>query len=97
MTSIAPVSALAGGGMFAGEGIPDRVRLWLFVSMTISFGAIIAGIWIMAAIYSPPDKQVEHQWPGVALALQVSGIFIASLVGLWGRIAASQEEGYDVI
>lgn len=96
MTNIVDVSSLTGNGFmaFANPSVSARVRVWLFFSLSLHFGALIASIWIMAAIFLAPTNP-DHQFPGIALSLQSACIFISSMILLWGR--ASKSDGYDAI
>lgn len=59
-------------------------RIWLFVGFIFGFGSLIAGCWILFAAYAlVPDAPVV--WPGVAIFLQNSFIFLGSLVYKFGR------------
>lgn len=48
-------------------------RVILFLSFLFVFGSVIAGAWIMIALYIIPN--VEHVYPGVAIFLQSLLIF----------------------
>ena len=48
-------------------------RIILFLSFLFVFGSVIAGTWIMIALYIIPDA--EHKYPGVAIFLQSLLIF----------------------
>jgi hypothetical protein len=95
MTNIVDVSSLDGSSFmaFANPQVSARVRAWLFLSLALHFGALIASIWIMAAIFLPPT--VDYQFPGIALALQSTCILFSSMILLWNR--ASKNDGYDAI
>ncbi|CAF2338333.1 unnamed protein product [Rotaria sp. Silwood2] len=62
-------------------------RVILFLSFLFVFGSVIAGAWIMIALYLIPNA--EHVYPGVALFLQSLLIFASTLVLKFGR---SEEE-----
>jgi len=86
MTNIVDVSSITGNSFmaFANPSVSMRVRAWLFVALFLHFGAIIAAVWIMAAIFLVPTNP-DHQFPGIALALQTLAIFISSMMLLWNR------------
>jgi hypothetical protein len=48
-------------------------RVILFLSFLFVFGSVIAGAWIMIALYIIPNA--EHIYPGVAVFLQSLLIF----------------------
>jgi len=68
-----------------------KVKLWLFLSFIISFGAMAASFWIMAGIYMPPHNS-GNQYPGIAIAVQNVLIFFCSLILLWGRSQPTNED-----
>jgi len=87
MTNIVDVKSLNGNSFLAiaSPGVSARIRAWLFLSFSLHFGAMIAGIWIMAAIFLPPGGGVEHSWPGIAMMLQTTAIFVSSMILLWSK------------
>jgi len=97
MTNIVDVKSLNGNSFaaFASPGVSARVRAWLFLSFGLHFGAMIAGIWIMAAVFLPPGGGVQHPWPGISMMLQTVAIFIASMILLWTKSGDGNE--YDTI
>ncbi|CAF0740082.1 unnamed protein product [Rotaria sp. Silwood1] len=58
-------------------------RIILFLSFLFVFGSVIAGAWIMIALYIIPNA--EHVYPGVALFIQSLLIFASTLVLKFGR------------
>jgi len=91
MTNIAPIDVLSPTSWMFDDSVATRVRIWLFASFAISFGALAAGIWIMAAIFMPPNNE-GSQWPGIALTLQGFLILISSFILVWARAGRSEEE-----
>merc|ERR1711994_69279 len=65
-------------------------RIWFFFGLLMGFGSLIGASWILFGEYI---AQVNHDsfkpdvtYPGVAIFLQNSCIFIASLVFKFGRV-----------
>uniref|UniRef100_A0A914UTB2 Transmembrane protein 50A n=2 Tax=Plectus sambesii TaxID=2011161 RepID=A0A914UTB2_9BILA len=59
-------------------------RLWLMIGFVLTFGSLVAAIWIMFADYVLNSSD-QDSWPGVALFLQNFLIFLGSLVYKFGR------------
>lgn len=48
-----------------------RIRLWLFLSYVVSFGSIVASVWVMILHYTSHDElSGAEKWPGVACIFQ---------------------------
>jgi len=58
-------------------------RVILFLSFLFVFGSVIAGAWIMIALYIIPNA--EHIYPGVAVFIQSLLIFASTLILKFGR------------
>ncbi|CAF1612258.1 unnamed protein product [Rotaria magnacalcarata] len=58
-------------------------RIILFISFLFIFGSVIAGAWIMIALYLIPNA--EHIYPGVAIFLQSLLIFTSTVILKFGR------------
>jgi len=58
-------------------------RVILFLSFLFVFGSLIAGSWILIALYIIPNA--KNVYPGVALFLQSLFIFISTLILKFGR------------
>jgi hypothetical protein len=54
-------------------------RVILFLSFLFVFGSVIAGAWIMIALYMIPNA--KHTYPGVALFIQSLLIFARYVIG----------------
>jgi len=55
------------------DDVQKRARLWLFFSFTLSFGCVIAAVWIAIVHWfkrKPDAGEIFTVWPGVALILQ---------------------------
>ncbi|KAN0055494.1 hypothetical protein ACTA71_008607 [Dictyostelium dimigraforme] len=93
MANIVDLSALNSNSLLF-DGGSTKVRVWLFVSFAISFGCIGAALWIMIAVFLPPHNTNDAaQWPGVAITLQTSLIFLSSLILVYKKVR--QDDGYD--
>jgi len=95
MTNVINLETLNPYSWLFDEHIGGRVKAWLFLSFFISFGGLVAAIWIMAAIFMPPHNQGD-QWPGIALCLQNLLILLSSLLLLATRSERSSEEYQDL-
>ncbi|CAF1199387.1 unnamed protein product [Adineta ricciae] len=58
-------------------------RAVLFLSFLLVFGSVIAGAWIMIALYMIPNA--KDIYPGVALFIQTLLIFSSTLILKFGR------------
>lgn len=58
-------------------------RVWLFLGFVLGFGSLIASCWILFGDYVIQGKDV--QWPGIAIFLQNSFIFLGALIFKFGR------------
>eukprot|EP01118_Nematostelium_gracile_P012575 TRINITY_DN461_c0_g1_i1.p1 TRINITY_DN461_c0_g1~~TRINITY_DN461_c0_g1_i1.p1 ORF type:complete len:164 (+),score=35.24 TRINITY_DN461_c0_g1_i1:117-608(+) len=72
------------------ESIGARVRIWLFLSFSVTIGGLVAAIWIMAAVYMPPNNKGD-QYPGIALCLSNLCIVFSALFLLFTRSQRSTE------
>jgi len=63
------------------DHVSTRVRVWLFCSFVLSFGSIVASVWLMVGVFLPRGSQ----WPGTAMVLQSAIIFISSLSMMWAK------------
>eukprot|EP01111_Echinosteliopsis_oligospora_P009094 TRINITY_DN2604_c0_g1_i1.p1 TRINITY_DN2604_c0_g1~~TRINITY_DN2604_c0_g1_i1.p1 ORF type:complete len:150 (-),score=34.56 TRINITY_DN2604_c0_g1_i1:100-549(-) len=88
MSNIVNLEAMNPYSWIAEEGVTARVRAWLFLAFVLSFGSVAASIWIMVALFSPP----ETQWPGVAMILQSIFIFVSSLCFMYSK---TPSDAYD--
>jgi len=84
MANIVNLESLNSYTIFWDESIEAKVKVWLFVAFSISFGAIAAAIYIMVQIYLPPHNS-GSQWPGIALTVQNLLLLISSFVLFWSR------------
>jgi len=91
MTNVINLETLNPMSWVFDESIGAKVRVWLFLSFFISFGGLVASIWIMVSVFMPPNNKGE-QWPGIALCLQNLLIMLSSLLLLWTRSERSGEE-----
>jgi len=62
---------------------PRGARIWLFLGFVMGFASIIASCWILFADFVAVEN--IRSWPGVALFLQNSFIFISNLIFKFGR------------
>jgi hypothetical protein len=74
-------------GSVFGEESTAKARLWLLFSFLIEFGAIAAAIWIAIAHWFQGSPKSEY--PGVALIISNSLIFISAMIY---RFAKPQDE-----
>jgi hypothetical protein len=51
------------------ESVEAKVKVWLFGSFIVSFGAMAAALWIMIQVYLPPHNH-GSQYPGIALTVR---------------------------
>ncbi|CAF0896066.1 unnamed protein product, partial [Adineta steineri] len=58
-------------------------RVILFLSFLFVFGSVIAGAWLMIALYMIPNA--KDIYPGVALFIQTLLIFASTLILKFGR------------
>jgi len=77
-------SAVTGSAMDEGVLGVKGARLWLMLGFIGSFACIVAGIWIMFGNYVVRNGD-HSSWPGIALFIHSSLIFISSLVYKFGR------------
>jgi len=84
MVNVVSNSVVQGNSMDEGICGEKGARLWLMLGFIGSFACIVAAIWIMFADYVLPKDDASN-WPGVALFLQASMIFLASLTYKFGR------------
>lgn len=63
---------------WGGDGVQARVRLWLFFSLVVCFGGIIAAVWVASVHWFQASPQ--YDWPGIALILQNFTIFVAAMM-----------------
>jgi uncharacterized membrane-anchored protein len=94
--NITPMEALNPYTWLYDEGISNRVRAWLFTALAIAFGSMGAAIWIMAAIFMPPNNN-GTQWPGIALLIQTMAIFMSSLIILWCKQREEDAENQGLL
>lgn len=68
------------GGMSWGweDAVQTRSRLWLFFSLIVCFGGIIAALWAGTVHWF--QQKPTTDWPGLALILQNIIIFLAAML-----------------
>eukprot|EP01122_Echinamoeba_exundans_P000084 TRINITY_DN10068_c0_g1_i1.p1 TRINITY_DN10068_c0_g1~~TRINITY_DN10068_c0_g1_i1.p1 ORF type:complete len:157 (-),score=22.04 TRINITY_DN10068_c0_g1_i1:85-555(-) len=72
---------LEGFGFGGGDEVQSRARIWLFISFAFCFGGIIASIWIgVVNWFTNPTTEPHSTWPGAAIILQNSAIFVSGLL-----------------
>eukprot|EP01089_Gocevia_fonbrunei_P015646 TRINITY_DN4629_c0_g1_i2.p1 TRINITY_DN4629_c0_g1~~TRINITY_DN4629_c0_g1_i2.p1 ORF type:complete len:145 (-),score=17.45 TRINITY_DN4629_c0_g1_i2:54-488(-) len=94
MTNLVSVNDIHPFSMFFSEDISRKVRVWLLISFSLSFGAIIAIVWMMITEYQ--DYSGNAIYPGVAMILQNVCILISSLLFLMAR-QVNEELEYDAL
>ena len=62
---------------------PTGARIWMFIGFTLSFGSLIASMWILFGGFVATQKPVVY--PGVAIFFQNVFIFFGGLVFKFGR------------
>ncbi|XP_032834213.1 transmembrane protein 50A-like [Petromyzon marinus] len=76
-------------GQVRGDGYSDGcmgqtgARVWLFVGFMLSFGALIASMWILFGGFVVTKQ--ENVYPGLAVFFQNAFIFFGGLVFKFGR------------
>jgi len=69
---------LGGFSWGAEDGYQTRVRVWLFLSLVVAFGGIIAAVWIASVHWFSSDA--IEKWPGIALITQNLLIFLSTML-----------------
>jgi hypothetical protein len=93
MINLPPHSAIFGdtAGIDLGDGsYTARIRVWLFVSLVVAFGAIAAAIWMAAAQLLKPA--IADKWPGAALIISNALVFASALVYRFQRAFEEQDD-----
>lgn len=93
MINLPPHSAIFGdtaGLDLTGGNYTARVRIWLFGSMIVGFGAIAAAIWLSAARLLRP--QIADKWPGASLIVSNVLVFASALVYRFQRAFEVQDD-----
>lgn len=76
-------------GQVRGDGYSEGclgqtgARIWLFIGFMLSFGSLIASMWILFGGYVA--KGVPEVYPGLAVFFQNTFIFFGGLVFKFGR------------
>eukprot|EP01113_Clastostelium_recurvatum_P046919 TRINITY_DN828_c0_g2_i1.p1 TRINITY_DN828_c0_g2~~TRINITY_DN828_c0_g2_i1.p1 ORF type:complete len:161 (+),score=39.23 TRINITY_DN828_c0_g2_i1:26-484(+) len=94
MANIVKVESLSATTFLFNDGMSGKIRAWLLVSFVVSFGAIAAAIWIMIGVFMPPNNRDPNtEWPGIAMVIQTSIMFLSSITLIWAKSTGSSE--YD--
>ncbi|KAI0983869.1 hypothetical protein GJ496_012010 [Pomphorhynchus laevis] len=62
-------------------------RFWMFTGFLLSFGSLIASLWILISVYLIPHKSPTS--PGISLFFQNICIFTSSLILRFARVDSS--------
>lgn len=65
------------GSGWGEDAVQARVRAWLFFSLVVCFGGILASIWVASVHWF--QQKPKSDWPGLALILQNVAIFISAM------------------
>eukprot|EP01006_Ploeotia_vitrea_P011781 TRINITY_DN31293_c0_g1_i1.p1 TRINITY_DN31293_c0_g1~~TRINITY_DN31293_c0_g1_i1.p1 ORF type:complete len:141 (-),score=2.29 TRINITY_DN31293_c0_g1_i1:139-561(-) len=84
INSTKPAQLTGGDGGFLGEGGgSNKFRVWFFLSVLVSFLAVIAAVWIKLDYGKVKNDWSQHPWTGTSLIIQ-SAILIISAFCFWG-------------
>jgi len=68
----------ASWGSWGDDAVQARVRAWLFFSLVVCFGGILASIWVASVHWF--QQKPTYDWPGLALILQNVTIFVSAML-----------------
>jgi hypothetical protein len=76
------------------DSVATQVRVWMFGSFFVSFGSLVAALWIMAAKFLPPANTGDSagQWAGISIVVQCSLILASSMTMLFGKKKSDEYE-----
>jgi len=93
MMNIVSVNDLHPYSLLFDNTLSQKVRLWLFLSFAIGFGAVISIVWMMVVQYN--GMQGMFIWPGLCLVLQNVLIFVSGILFLLARQVNEELENGD--
>jgi len=77
------------------DSVQTRVRLWLFFSLVVGFGGVIAAIWSATDHWFNMVPKPDYEWPGIALIL--SNVLIFGSAMLYRFNSSTEDTGYDAL
>lgn len=69
---------LGGASWFGDDAVQARVRAWLFFSLVVCFGGILAAVWVASVHWF--QQKPTYDWPGLALILQNITLFVSAML-----------------